>query len=335
MQNNPPESLRVNFFAKEREAAYQRIYKRLPIVSSMAVGWDSLRVAYDWYPVEKVPKITSKQHSIGIFTNVPSPCVTEREIGGGFKRETIVQGSCVVIPANTSQYAEWDKESGALTMAIDPQVFAQTIYEVVDPDTIELLPLFATPDPLMYQIGVNLKSAMMKQSKTSRLYAETLVNTLALHLLENYCTTRPNLRECIIGQLPRYKLQKVIDYIDAYLDRDLSLKELSSLVQMSPHYFSQLFKASTGKTPHQYVINCRIERAKKLIGQDKLTLAEIATQVGFADQSHLNRHFKKVSWRNAKSLFAIEQIIRIYKNRNNLQDRDRHISDNSSNSTVN
>jgi AraC family transcriptional regulator len=78
------------------------------------------------------------------------------------------------------------------------------------------------------------------------------------------------------------------------LDRDLSLKELSNLVQMSPHYFSKLFKQSTGKTPHQYVICCRIERAKYLIQQRKLSLAEIATQVGFVDQSHLHRHFSRL-----------------------------------------
>ena len=293
MQNNSPESLQVNF-VKERGAAYQRIYQRSPILSSVSVGWDNLGIAYDWYPVEKVPKITAKQHGIGIFIDVPSTCITEREIGGSFKREEVVQGSCVIIPANTSQYAEWDQESGALTIAIDPQAFAQTTYEIVDPDTIELLPLFSTPDPLMYQIGVALKSTLIKQDKTSRLYAETLVNTLSLHLLENYCTTRPSLREYVTGQLPRHKLQRVTDYINAYLDRDLSLKELSSLVQMSPHYFSQLFKSSTGTTPHQYVIRCRIDRAKKLIVQNKLPLAEIATKVGFADQSHLHRHFKKL-----------------------------------------
>ena len=288
-----PEFLRVNF-VKEKEEAYQRIYKRSPIISSHAVGWEYLGMAYDWYPVEKVPKIISKQHSIGIFTDVPSTAITERQIDGRFKREEIINGSCIIIPANTSQYAEWDKESGALTMSIDPTVFAQTIYEVVDPDTIELLPQFATPDPFIYQIGVALKKALFKQSDRSRLYAETLVNSLILHLLEHYTTTRPNVRECISGQLPQYKLQQVIDYINAYLDRDLSLKELSTLVQMSPHYFSGLFKQSTGTTPHQYVINSRIERAKYLMQQNKLSLAEISTQVGFVDQSHLHRHFKRL-----------------------------------------
>ena len=288
-----PEVLRVNF-VREKAAAYKRIYKRSPILSSHAVGWESLGIAYDWYPVEKVPKITSQQHSIGIFTDVPSPAITERYIGSSFKREEIVRGSCVIIPANTSQYAEWNKGSGAVTLAIDPTVFAQTIHEVVDPDAIELLPQFATPDPFIYQIGVALKSALTKQSDSSRLYAETLVNSLILHLLENYSTTRVNLQESVSGKLPQRKLQLVIDYINAYLDRDLSLRELSSVAQMSPQYFSQLFKQTTGTTPHQYVIRCRIARAKYLLQQGKLSIAEIATMVGFVDQSHLHRYFKRL-----------------------------------------
>ncbi len=182
MQNDSGQIISVNF-VKEREEAYKRIYQRSPIVSSHSVGWESLGIAYDWYPVEKVPKIISKQHGIGIFTDVPSPCITERQIGSSFKREEVVQGSFVIIPANTSQYAEWNQGSGALTIAIDPAAFAQTIYEVVDPDKIELLPQFATTDPFIYQIGVALKSALFKQSDRSRLYAETLVNTLILHLL--------------------------------------------------------------------------------------------------------------------------------------------------------
>lgn len=297
-----PESLRVNF-AKKGGESYKQIYKRSPILSSASIGWKSLYIAYDWYPVEKVPKITSGQHCIGIFTDVPSTAITEREIDGRFKREEVVRGSCVIIPANVSHYAEWNKGSGALTMAINPTVFAQTVYEVVDPDKIELLPQFATPDPFIYQIGVALKAALFKQGNTSRLYAETLVNSLIVHLLEHYTTTRPNLQECIAGQLPQYKLQQVIDYINANLDRNLSLRELSNVVQMSPHYFSGLFKQSTGTTPHQYVIRCRIERAKYLIQQNKLSLANIATQVGFADQSHLHRHFKHLVGVTPKTYF--------------------------------
>jgi AraC family transcriptional regulator len=293
MQKDSAQSLWINF-AKEKAEGYKRIFKRSPIVSSHSVDWKDLIIAYDQYPPGEIPKISVKQHCLGIYTDMPSTVHAERIINGRLVQEENIQGGFVVVPANTSHQVAWDKEGGVITLAINPTNFAQTIYEIVDPDSIELLPQFTTLDPFVYQIGIALKSALIRNNTNSRLYAETLINTLILHLLEHYSTTRPILSECISGKLPQYKLQRIIDYIDAYLDRDLSLNELANVVQMSPHYFSKLFKSTTGTTPHQYVIRCRIERAKNLMRQGKLSIAEIATQVGFVDQSHFHRHFKRL-----------------------------------------
>jgi AraC family transcriptional regulator len=97
------------------------------------------------------------------------------------------------------------------------------------------------------------------------------------------------------------QLERVIDYIDTYLvggspneNRDLSLRELAQLVQLSPHYFSQLFKQSTGFAPHQYILRCRIDRGKQLLRQGELSIAGVAKMVGFVDQSHFHRHFKRL-----------------------------------------
>lgn len=293
MQKNLKPPLSINFNRKIDES-YERIFERSPIVSSMSVGWDDLVIAYDYYPPGEIPKVSVKQHCLGIYTDMPSSVQTERTIDGRLRREQNIQGDFVIVPANTSHKVAWNKPGGAITIAIDPTVFAQTIYEVVDPSRIELVPQFATADPFVYQTGVALKSALAKHGSGSRLYAESLVNTLIIHLLEHYSTERLNLPGCAAGTLPQYKLQQIINYIYAYLDRDLSLKELGTVVQMSPNYFLQLFKNTTGITPHQYVIRCRIERAKDLIRLGNLSIAEIAIQVGFVDQSHLHRNFKRL-----------------------------------------
>lgn len=94
-------------------------------------------------------------------------------------------------------------------------------------------------------------------------------------------------------RLPQRQLRQVIDYINDHLTEDLGLTKLAVLVHMSPHYFSRLFKQFTGLSPHQYVIRSRVERARKLLLLEKLSIAEIACHVGFANQSHLNRHFKR------------------------------------------
>ena len=294
MQPNPKSSLAVDF--TQGEEGYKSIFKRSPIISNASAGWDNsgIAIAYDRQPPFEMPKTVAKQHCIGILTDIPPLSVlTERKIDGRLKQEQNVRGDCIIVPANTSHQATWEYEGSALTIAIDPLVFAQSIYEVVDPDQIELLPQFATPDPLISQIGLALKSSLTMHSKSSRLYAESLVNTLIVHLLEHY-SVPCNPFKSVTGKLPQYKLQQIIDYISAYLDRDLSIRELSNVVQMSPHYFSRLFKITTGITPHQYIIRCRIERAKNLLQQNQLSIANIAKEVGFADQSHLHRHFKRL-----------------------------------------
>ena len=301
MQNNSVEFLSVNF-TKEKEEGYKRIFKRPPLISSLSVGWGDLGIVYDRQPPIELPKTSVKQHCIGILTDIPSTVETERIIDGRFVREHNVQGEFVIIPANTTHQAAWYQEGCSIAIVIEPTVFAQTIYEVVDPDKVELLPQFATPDPFVYQIGVALKSALIKHGTSSRLYAETLINTLILHVLEHY-SAPCNPSQYIAGKLPKYKLQQIIDYVDAHLDRDLSLKELATSVQMSPYYFSRLFKETIGITPHQYVIRCRVDRAKKLLKQGKLSIADIATQVGFVDQSHFHRYFKRLVGVTPKTFF--------------------------------
>jgi AraC family transcriptional regulator len=114
------------------------------------------------------------------------------------------------------------------------------------------------------------------------------------------------------------QLERVIDYIDTYLvggspkeNRDLSLRELAQLVQLSPHYFSQLFKQSTGFAPHQYILRCRIDRGKQLLRQGGLSIAGVAKIVGFTDQSHFHRHFKRLEGITPKAF--VSQVCRSYR----------------------
>jgi len=94
--------------------------------------------------------------------------------------------------------------------------------------------------------------------------------------------------------LPKYKLQRVIEFIIDNLADNLLLGSMAQQVSISQYHFARLFKQSTGLSPYQYVIHCRIERAKILLLQSQLKISEIASQVGFADQSQFTRHFKRL-----------------------------------------
>ncbi|HEY9609371.1 AraC family transcriptional regulator [Allocoleopsis sp.] len=104
------------------------------------------------------------------------------------------------------------------------------------------------------------------------------------------------------GQIPQYRLRFVKEYIDDYLEQKLSLSELAAIAQLSPYYFCHAFKQSTGISPYQYVIQQRVERAKQLLMQGKMSIAEVAQTCGFTHQSHLNRHFKRITGVTPKTL---------------------------------
>lgn len=89
------------------------------------------------------------------------------------------------------------------------------------------------------------------------------------------------------------KLKQLQDYIEEHLADDLAIATLAALILMSQFHFARAFKAATGESPHRYVTGRRIERAKLLLGATQLSAAEIAYQLGFANQSHFTAQFRK------------------------------------------
>ena len=88
-------------------------------------------------------------------------------------------------------------------------------------------------------------------------------------------------------------MREIIEYIHAHLDTQLSLTKLATHLNLSTFHFARLFKKSLGLSPHKYILQTRIERAKRLITSQHLPLSNIALQAGFYDQTHFGKAFKK------------------------------------------
>ena len=248
-----------------KEEALGEVFPKLPLLTSKEAGWNGIYLAYNYYQLPgETPEVAGWQHGIVIFTEVPTPIGAERQLDGRFQSEQVVQGDVVVVPANTGHRVQWDTAGGVIMLGFEPAVFTHAIYEMVDPERVAIAPHFAKPDLLICQLGLTLKAELEFGGLGSRLYAETIANLLAVHLLQHYSAQKPTIKH-YTGGLPKYKLQQVIDYINAHLDQPLGLAELAEVVQMSPGYFSGLFKQSTGLAPHQYLIQCRVKRAKQLL----------------------------------------------------------------------
>lgn len=270
-----------------------KAYRSKPLLSSEKKHWNRLHFDYYRHPPHQLPEIVSKQHLIIVQTD--ASVQAEQLFDGQFQKDHLKVGDVLIVPAYTSHQAQWDAEHGYIVLSLEPEVFKRHAQMVLDVDTVELIPRFATPDPLIHSIGMALKTEFELNHVEERFYTDSLIDTLLSHLLRHYSDRdRKLILPSRASGLSHPQLHQVVEYVQEHLDQDLTLTELAAVVRMSSNYFASLFKQSMGLTPHQYVVQQRVERAKQLLRQGKLSISEIATRSGFAHQSHLNRHFKRV-----------------------------------------
>jgi len=264
----------------------------LPLISSSRAGWNKIQLALYRQPPYRIPKHYSLHHVICI--NVGAPVTLQQTVDGQSKTIDSIPGDVCVYPANLWQTFYWHQEVEFLQLYLEPMLLNQLGAELYGKDRIELIPqLTSCFDPLIHQIAIALKTTLETGGIGSKLYSDSMANALAAHLLCRYSTNKSSVQH-YSGRLSHQQLKQVVNYIDDYLDQNLSLAELAATTQLSPYHFARLFRQSTGIAPHQYHIQRRVERARQLLLARKLSIAEVAQVVGFASQGHLNYHFKRI-----------------------------------------
>jgi AraC family transcriptional regulator len=189
----------------------------------------------------------------------------------------------------------WVRREGhavSLPPTVSPAVVVHAVSAESPTEYVELVPHFHASDPLLHHIGIVLQVAANMASPANQLYAEVLTNALAVHFLQRYVACMLPVRPVTSGLTPAM-LRRTIAYIHAHLEDDLPLAVLAALVQMSPNHFARRFKQATGQTPHHYVLESRIARAKQLLAETALPLSAIGFQVGWPDQSYFTALFRK------------------------------------------
>jgi AraC family transcriptional regulator len=149
-------------------------------------------------------------------------------------------------------------------------------------------------DPVIERLGVLGRQEFDQGGASGRLYVEALATACTVHLLRNYGSLRPP-PSLHGGGLAPAQLRRVVEYMNTHLQEELSLIELAEVAGLSLHHFGKAFKMATGMSPHRYVIEKRVGRARELLRDPLLSIAAIATVVGFASQSHLTVNFRQLT----------------------------------------
>ncbi len=263
----------------------------LPLLSSYRAGWNGIHLEYHHQPPLTIPDHSLKRHLICICLN--RSVTVERVVDGYSRTEHLTAGSCSILPAHMQHRASCDRPAEFVLLSLEPTLLQATV-ELTHTAT-ELVPQFAKSDPLIYQIGLALKTELQFDESGGRLYADGMAQALAVHLTRHYSGSSES-KQTIANYtdgLPKYKLKQAIDYIIGHLDQEISLASLAAELQISPFHFARLFKQSTGISPHQYVTCTRIDRAKQLLTNPDLEIIDIGQEVGFKTQSHFTAVFRR------------------------------------------
>lgn len=228
--------------------------------------------------------------------------------GGESHTGSAVHGDIDIIPALTSSRWEiHDQNDTALILGLPPSLLDSVAEEHgFDSHRVAIRNRFQIRDTQLENICWALKAEMEANYPSGRLYTDSLAVSVASRLVSTYSSVAA----CAVtksGGLDGRRFKQTLAYIEDHLDQDLSLSRIAALTGVSPSHFKTLFRESAGVPVHQYVIQRRIERAKDLLMQNRLSIAEIALATGFSHQSHLARHMRRsvgLPPRAMKRLFA-------------------------------
>lgn len=263
----------------------------IPILSSASVQWRG--IALNNY---RVPAVLIQRHEHPEnFLHVVLRGTVRYEVktrGRNF-RFTSRPGTIFLLPRGTVDEVNWLGETQRIAVAIHPRLLADSLEDVTHGSEVELTEHWDLIDRHISTLVMEMTADLEDSTPAGTLYGESVANALAVYLIKRYAVWP--LRIAVYkGGMPPYRLKRVVDFIADCLQENISLSQLAAIAGMSPHYFWQLFKQSTGHTPHSYVLRQRIERAKQKLRDPKSSIIDAGLDAGFQSPSHFARVFRRL-----------------------------------------
>jgi AraC family transcriptional regulator len=149
------------------------------------------------------------------------------------------------------------------------------------------------PDPVIDNLARAFMQAEHLHGAFDHHYAESVALAIVARILGRSTGTSSNVQGSRTSGLPKWRLKRAVDFVDANLGESIGLTEMAASAGLSRMHFAAQFRAATGMRPHEYLLRKRTERAQALLSTSTLPLVEIALEVGFKSQSHFTTVFTR------------------------------------------
>jgi AraC family transcriptional regulator len=225
-------------------------------------------------------------------------------IGGGTSRTVVttegarryeghdVVGHVSFIPAERENHGLYRGQIlSCLSLEIPPSWVTKCL-DGRDASTIEFLPVTNQFDPLIFNLMTALQDEAEVGGPAGRLFAETSAALLCLHLIRRYSNLRDTFKTVNLKKIAGGDFERTFEFIEEHLGKKLPLDKLAEVTDMSASSFVRGFRTVTKMSPHRYILQRRIRRARDLLRDSKYSVAEIAYDLGFSSQSHFSTVFR-------------------------------------------
>lgn len=263
-----------------------------PLLSSRSRGWRGLTLELQAFD-ELDTVVHSQDHVIAV--HLGGGVDLRRVRAGQSAVRKMVAGDIAITPVGPPVRWQQRGHSLVILLRVSPAYLRSVATDagVADGDAFEIQPAFSTRDATIEDLARRLLTALELEGADSHRYADALISQFALHLLQRYTT-------CAAIEWPRtklspHKLRRAVEYINQNLASPLTLLSIANAVSLSTGHFAHAFRATTGVAPHRYIVERRVERAKRLLRESDLPITEIADRIGCASHSHFSVLFHRVT----------------------------------------
>lgn len=269
--------------------------------SSVDLGWRGIVVEHHELAPAELPEHFVEGHRLMVAVHSGTPIPFEWKQNGRWHRQLLKPGDFSLQTHGEPNAPRWTENLKILAIAIEPQFVERIFGESATNDRVAFRERRCETDGVIARFAAHFRQELENPAYTGKLYGESLAMAFSFHLLERHGNLSHNLK-MPAGRLSSGQMRRALEFIHARLSDDLSIEQIAAESFLSPFHFARLFRNTVGVTPHQFVLQSRIERAKRLIRTAPyLNLTEIGLSVGFFDQAHFTKSFKRATGTTPKN----------------------------------
>lgn len=216
-----------------------------------------------------------------------------RRIDGNYSDDALGPGDVSLMTRAADSRWTWSQDIEVSLIFLGQDEVADTCQQMYDREVsdVDLQDVLKADDPAIYRTATQIASEAAQGSIGSQLMVDSLTCQMAVHLLRRHSQIKfrePGTNDSLTFQ----QIRLVRDYIHQHLHENIVLQDLAGSVALSRFHFSRQFRNATGTTPHEFVLQQRLALAQTMLHRSRLSLREVASACGFADQSHMTRIFR-------------------------------------------